>query len=96
MSQHADATQKNNADDEVLLFAADSDEPEQALASWKVLIVDDDKEIHQITRLALRDFNFLQHKLEFISAYSAAEARGILAQHADIALILLEIGRAHV
>ena len=91
MSQHADATQKNNADDEVLLFAADSDEPEQALASWKVLIVDDDKEIHQITRLALRDFNFLQHKLEFISAYSAAEARGILAQHADIALILLDV-----
>lgn len=91
MSQHADATGKTRSDDEVLLFAADSDEPEQAQASWKVLIVDDDKEIHQITRLALRDFNFLQHKLEFISAYSAAEARELLSQHADIALILLDV-----
>lgn len=45
MSQHADATGKTRSDDEVLLFAADSDEPEQAQASWKVLIVDDDKEI---------------------------------------------------
>ena len=91
MAQHVDAPAENSSDEDVLLFADESNEPEQMLASWKVLIVDDDREIHQITRMALRDFTFRQHKLEFISAYSGAEARDILAQHSDIVLLLLDV-----
>ena len=41
--------------------------------------------------MALRDFSFLQHKLQFISAYSAAEARDILSKNNGIALILLDV-----
>ncbi|MCA1928269.1 PP2C family protein-serine/threonine phosphatase [Rheinheimera sp.] len=64
---------------------------EQQQPCWTVLIVDDEPEIHQITLMALRDFSFMQHKLHFVSAYSAAEARHILANNKDIVLILLDI-----
>lgn len=56
-----------------------------------MLIVDDDAEIHQITKLTLRDVNFQQHKLSFISVYSGAQAKELLEKNNDIALILLEV-----
>ena len=38
--------------------------------TWKALIVDDDKGIHDITRTVLRDLIYENKNLEFISAYS--------------------------
>ncbi|WP_019674564.1 SpoIIE family protein phosphatase [Arsukibacterium perlucidum] len=77
--------------DGVMVFADDRSTPEVDYQYWTVLIVDDDPEIHQVTLLALRDFNFQNHKLKFISAYSAAEAKPILANNSDIALVLLDV-----
>ncbi|MDX1677560.1 PP2C family protein-serine/threonine phosphatase [Arsukibacterium sp.] len=77
--------------DEAMVFADDPQIAEVEHRFWTVLIVDDDPEIHQVTLLALRDFNFQNHKLKFISAYSAAEARPILAGRQDIALVLLDV-----
>ncbi|WP_127025190.1 PP2C family protein-serine/threonine phosphatase [Rheinheimera mangrovi] len=91
MEQHFNAQQTTASDEETLLFAADADVTDEPQASWTVLIVDDEPEIHQITLMALRDFSFLQHKLQFISAYSAAEARHILEKNNNIALILLDV-----
>ncbi|WP_215399227.1 SpoIIE family protein phosphatase [Rheinheimera oceanensis] len=91
MPQDFDGRYNSAADENVLVFAADTEVTDEQYDSWTVLIVDDDVEIHQITRLALRDFNFQQHKLNFISAYSAAEARDILTAKHDIALILLDV-----
>lgn len=74
------------------LFAAEP-EPVQSVSngSWKVLIVDDEPEVHAVTRLALNDFSFQQKRLEFISAYSGAEAQKILATQPDIAVVLLDV-----
>ncbi len=58
---------------------------------WKVLLVDDEKEVHSITKIALSDFVFERKKIEFINAYSAAEAKVLIAQHPDTALILLDV-----
>ena len=58
---------------------------------WKILIVDDDKEIHDVTRLALDDIRFDGRGLQFLSAFSGIEARELAAQHDDIALILLDV-----
>jgi serine phosphatase RsbU (regulator of sigma subunit) len=91
MEQHFNAQQTTASDEETLLFAADADVTDEPQASWTVLIVDDEPEIHQITLMALRDFSFLQHKLQFISAYSAEEARHILEKNNNIALILLDV-----
>lgn len=91
MEQHLNAPHMTESNEDKLLFAADAEITEEQQAYWTVLIVDDEPEIHQITLLALRDFSFLQHKLKFISAYSAAEARHILEKNNNIALILLDV-----
>lgn len=62
-----------------------------SLPPWLVLIVDDDPSVHSVTRLALRDMAHAGRKLLFLSAYSAADARQMLAVYPDIALILLDV-----
>jgi response regulator RpfG family c-di-GMP phosphodiesterase len=63
-----------------------------AVASgWKILIVDDEPEVHQVTRLVLGSFRFESRGLEFLSAYSAAEARERMREHPDVAVILLDV-----
>ncbi len=87
-------------DDDEVIFA--DEDPELLLAStdstsareednWKILLVDDEAEIHQVTKLALQDFVFDGRALTFLSAYSAAEASALVREHADIALILLDV-----
>ncbi len=58
---------------------------------WKIMIIDDDYEVHTITKLVLSDFAFNNVALEFIDAYSAKEAREILYKTQDIAIILLDV-----
>ncbi|RQW64857.1 DUF3369 domain-containing protein [Vibrio viridaestus] len=58
---------------------------------WKVLLVDDDEQIHQVTKLALSGFRFQQRKLELISAYSGEEAKAICSKIDDIALALVDV-----
>lgn len=63
----------------------------QDMDTWKLLIVEDEEEVHTATKFALKRLVFEGKKLSFISAYSAMEARQILANTADIAVILLDV-----
>ncbi len=58
---------------------------------WKILVVDDEPQVHEVTRLALKDFRFEDRCLEIISAYSGQEAQAVLKQHPDTAVLLLEV-----
>ena len=58
---------------------------------WKVLIVDDEEAIHNVTKLALKHLVFADKRIEFISAFSAAEAKSILQAEPRIAVILLDV-----
>ena len=58
---------------------------------WRVLIVDDDVDVHAVTRLALRNVSFKGRELELFSAYSGAEGFQILRDTPDIALVLLDV-----
>jgi signal transduction histidine kinase len=60
-------------------------------STWKILIVDDEEEIHVVTRLALHDFNFGGRHLEFVSAYSGQQARKLIQENPDTAIILLDV-----
>jgi len=60
-------------------------------SAWKILVVDDEPDIHTLTRLNLREFTFAQRPLEILSAYSAAEAKQLLGEHDDIALALVDV-----
>jgi response regulator RpfG family c-di-GMP phosphodiesterase len=68
-----------------------SQEPTGELAPWKILIVDDEPEVHQVTRLVLGNFRFANRPLQLISAYSSSEAESKLREHADTAVILLDV-----
>ncbi len=59
--------------------------------TWKILIVDDDREVHSITRIALQRFVFQGKNLEMLSAHSAAEAHRLLDQEPDIAVLFLDV-----
>ncbi len=58
---------------------------------WKILIVDDEPEVHTATKLVLDDFEFEGAGLEFICAHSGKEAIKLLEIHEDIAVILLDV-----
>ena len=58
---------------------------------WSVLIIDDDQEVHAVTKLALHDFEYDNKQLNLISAYSEKEAKEILSKKSDFAFILLDI-----
>lgn len=58
---------------------------------WKIMIIDDDEAVHSVTKLALRHFVFEGKKLEFISGYSAAQARDLIVKHPDTAILLLDV-----
>ena len=78
-------------DDELIFAEEDEVEEKPIAASWKILIVDDEIEIHNITKLALKEFTFENKLITFISAYSGKEAKEMLQAHRDIALILLDV-----
>jgi CheY-like chemotaxis protein len=59
--------------------------------SWLVLIVDDERDVHEVTELSLRGMVVEGRELQFLHAYSCAQAREIVATHADIAVILLDV-----
>lgn len=65
--------------------------PPLALAGWKVLLVDDEPEVHEVTRLVLGNFRFEDRPLDIFSAMTAEEAKQILQEHDDIAVILLDV-----
>jgi len=59
--------------------------------AWKVLIVDDEAEVHTITKIALSEFEFDGKGLHLLNAYSGAEAKQVIQEHPDIALIYLDV-----
>ncbi|HZW52122.1 MAG TPA: hypothetical protein VFF05_09680, partial [Rudaea sp.] len=58
---------------------------------WKVLVVDDEPEVHAVTRLVLGSFRFAERPLQFLNANSAAQAEAMLREHPDIAVMLLDV-----
>lgn len=76
------------------LMLADEPEPSsEALKKppWRILVVDDEEEVHSVSKLALEDFEFNGRGLEMIHAYSGQEAKNIMNEESDIALILLDV-----
>lgn len=58
---------------------------------WKVLIVDDEPDVHAITRLNLKYFEFAGRQLQFFEATTALEAKHILHSEPDIAVVLIDV-----
>lgn len=61
------------------------------LPPWKVLIVDDETDIHAMTQLGLKDFQFADRPLRILQAMSGREAQEILKTEPDIAVALIDV-----
>jgi|MLJW01.1.fsa_nt_gi EAL domain-containing protein (putative c-di-GMP-specific phosphodiesterase class I)/PleD family two-component response regulator len=59
--------------------------------SWRVLIVDDDADVHRATELALRDLIVEGRPLVFEHAFDSAQAYALLQAHADTAVMMLDV-----
>lgn len=86
---------KKAGEEDELIFS-DEGEPSPALRSvnrvpWRILIVDDDPDVHTTTTFALRGSEILGCPLIFLHADSAAQARKLLMLDRDIAVILLDV-----
>lgn len=61
------------------------------VSKWRILLVDDDTEVHQITKMALKGFVFKNKPLDILSAYSAHEALTVFDLYDDIALAIIDV-----
>ena len=71
--------------------ASAKDSAPEPAEPWLILIVDDDPAIHATTKMVLRGFTFEGRPAQFLSAATAAEARGILAETSQVAVVLLDV-----
>lgn len=58
---------------------------------WVVLSVDDEVTIHDITRMMIEDFHFEGRPVALSAVTSGREAMAFMAEHRDVALILLDV-----
>lgn len=70
-----------------------AEEPERCSQNqtWNVLIVDDDESVHHVTRMVLSDFVVLDRKLNLLSCFSGMEAKQLMSERNDIAVVLLDV-----
>ncbi len=83
----------NVPENEELFFEDDGIEKEAEVHqnAWKMMIVDDVEDVHNVTRMIFDDYVFDGRNMTFLSAYSGEEARRLIAEHPDTAVILLDV-----
>ena len=79
--------------DNNLMVFVENQEPSPDLngPAWKILIVDDEPDVHQVTLVALKNLPIEGRRLEFLHAYSAVEARIQLDSNPDLSVVLLDV-----
>lgn len=65
--------------------------PSPPSSVWRILITDDEKDVHTATTFALRNTRILGRPIEFLHANSARETIEILKTQKDIAVIMLDV-----
>jgi len=78
--------------DELLVLKDEPLDPTSPIqVPWRVLVVDDDADVHEVTRFSLGSVRVLSRPLELLHAHSADEAKRILNEVPNIAVILLDV-----
>ena len=83
------------SDDDLLVFLEEDatvpGEEGSDQGEWKILIVDDDEDVHLTSVFALRGLTIHGRQLSFLHAHSATEGIEVLRNHRDVAVILLDV-----
>lgn len=91
---HPPRTPMSPEDDDLLAFIDEEDgsgPPARPLRTWTLLIVDDDEDVHESTRFALRGLEIEQRGLRLLHAHSGAECIETMRGEDDIAVVLLDV-----
>ncbi|MCP4129647.1 MAG: PAS domain S-box protein [bacterium] len=64
---------------------------QERLEPWKIIIADDEEDIHNTTRLILKNYSFNGQELHFYSAFSGKETKELIKKHPDTAIILVDV-----
>lgn len=95
LQQSDDQLFSNDGEEDLLLFENEDEQKSDEILSeekpWKLMIVDDDKEVHNVTHMVLAGYQYMDKGIEFINAYSGAEAKELIKAHPDTAIILLDV-----
>lgn len=59
--------------------------------AWKLLVIDDDPQVHALSRMVLGHLRFRERPVQILSAYSGRDGFDILAADRDIAVVLLDV-----
>ena len=58
---------------------------------WRILIVDDDESVHQVTKLVLADADIEGRKLDLVSVYSSQEAQALLKDDNSFSMAFIDV-----
>lgn len=92
--QNENSFSSDQDDDDSLVFLSENEEEQEqtkAQQAWKILIADDDSNVHDTTVLALSGVHIHGKPLEFLHAFSAKEAKDLAISNPDTSLILLDV-----
>lgn len=98
IGSHKPYASSTEEDDDALVFMDEDPDTENGAECdpknqmpWRILIVDDDADVHQSTLFALGGEQMLGRPLHFHHAYSGAEAIDVLSKCDGISVILLDV-----
>jgi len=60
-------------------------------APWNILLVDDEEDVLEVSRMVLEDLTFEDRPLNILTSRSAREAREMFERHDDIALAFVDV-----
>lgn len=78
---------------EYFSFAPEAEKIEKSLKlkPWKILIADDEKDVHTLSKIVLSSLRFENRPLEVLEAYNGTETKKLLLENPDCALVLLDV-----
>jgi CheY-like chemotaxis protein len=77
--------------DDLLRFKEEGPRPKADGDPWKILVVDDEEEVHGVTRLALVDFRVHGRPVALLHAYTGRDAVRLMREQHDVAMILMDV-----
>lgn len=82
---------RNVAGSDLVFAPEESDRTGPSEEPWKILIVDDEPDVHDVTELALQNFTFEGRALQFLHAFSGQQGFDRLREYPDTAVVLLDV-----
>jgi len=89
------SSNSNTANDMLFAVPDDGNNPlsknSNTSSRWKVMVIDDEQMVHDVSQMVLRNFSYKDRKLQFVHGYSGKDAIKLIQEHPDTAIILLDV-----